>query len=346
LAVISFHRDLLIVLLLFTGVFSVNAQILPDSTATIKGVDVKSGNDSLSMRLRKYSVDNFASQFQKPTFWQMFRYIPDDLYQFGKFTVQKENLGLDAVVLGSTLVLIPLDQALEEDAIVLGHKLGGGWDKDSQYKDILGLNIVPQNISSGVYYIGNGGTTLLLSGVFYGIGKIGADDYRALNTSSELIECLFSVGITTQVLKRITGRQTPVRALPAGNDGGAWQPFPSFSDYQQNTPNYDAMPSGHIATYMATLTIIAINYPELKWIRPVGYTVMAVLAFNMVSTGVHWVSDYPIGIFIGYVIGKTIAERRLPKIQDDQPPGKPKIKVSYHMSQMNQTNLFGAAITF
>ena len=294
-----------------------SAQTTENNTENTVKENTKTATDSiLKPKNQQYSniSPNYIYQYPKPKFWDMFRYVPNDLYKFGVFTIQKENLKWDALVLGSTAAIIPYDQKILNDAGEFGHRLGG-WDKDSQYGKVLGvLTIVPKNIPSAVYYMGNGGTTLLLSGLFYGIGKLSHNDLRALNTSNELVECLLSVGVTTQTLKRMTGRQSPVRALAEGNDGGAWHPFPSFSAFQKNTPNYDAMPSGHIATFMATVTIIATNYPEIKWIKPVGYSLMGALAFNMVSGKVHWASDYPIGIFIGYVMGKEIANRRITKI--------------------------------
>ncbi|HNP33905.1 MAG TPA: phosphatase PAP2 family protein [Flavobacterium sp.] len=306
----------------------------------------------LKRKVQQYQMPdrNTVYQFPKPKIWDMFRYIPNDIYGMGKFTVQKENLKWDALALGSTLAILPFDQKIADEADVLGEKLGG-WNKDSHYEKLFGvLNIIPQNIPSAVYYMGNGGTTLLLSWLFYGIGKFSHNDYRALNTSNELVECLFSVGITTQTLKHITGRQSPSRAIPDGNNGGAWNPFPSLPAFQQNEPNYDAMPSGHIATFMATVTIISTNYPEIKWIKPVGYSLMSVLAFNMVSGKVHWASDYPIGIFIGYVMGKEIANRRIKKIPKDTVgflPEKPKkYKFDYNINNYYKSTLIGATLTF
>ena len=293
---------------------------------------------------------DFIYQYSKPKFWDMFKYIPNDIYKFGVFTIQKENLKWEALVLGSTIAIIPFDQKIFDDAGKLGNRLGG-WDKDSQYDKLFGVfPIIPKNIPSAVYYMGNGGTTLLLSGIFYGIGKFNNNDLRALNTANELVECILSVGVATQTIKRITGRQSPIRAIADGNDGGAWNPFPSLSAFQQNTPNYDAMPSGHIATFMATVTIIATNYPEYKWVKPIGYSLMSVLAFNMVSGKVHWVSDYPIGIFIGYVMGKQIANRRISKISKNkvgeiQSP-KNKYKFNYHINKAYNTTLFGASVKF
>lgn len=99
---------------------------------------------------------------------------------------------------------------------------------------------------------------MLLSGTFYAIGKIN-NDYRVLNTSSELVEVLLALGLVTQTIKRITGHQSPSTAIESGNPGGHWTPFPSFKAYQTHTPNYDALPSGHVATFMATITVISTN---------------------------------------------------------------------------------------
>ncbi|WP_333600719.1 phosphatase PAP2 family protein [Flavobacterium sp.] len=305
-----------------------------------------------TLKTQRYSQcdTHYVYEYSKPKFWDMVTYVPKDVYQLGVYTVQNENLKWDALALGSTLLLIPFDQKLMTEADYLGQRLGG-WDKDNQYTKLLGLlNIIPKNISSGVYYMGNGGTTLLLSGLFYGIGTGKNKDYRALNTSSELIECLLSVGVVTQTMKRITGRQSPKPAIADGNDGGNWSPFPSFDAFQTNTPNYDAMPSGHLATFMASITIIAINYPEKHWIKPVGYSLMTILSFNMVSSKVHWVSDYPIGLFVGYIMGKQIAERRLIKIAKDSKsmltPFKKKYDINFHTRSFEHNLLLGCTVTF
>ncbi len=56
---------------------------------------------------------------------------------------------------------------------------------------------------------------------------------------------------------------------------------------------------------MATVTVLADNYPEKKLIRPIGYTVMGLVGLAMINNGVHWASDYPLAIGIGYVTGKV-----------------------------------------
>jgi hypothetical protein len=58
-----------------------------------------------------------------------------------------------------------------------------------------------------------------------------------------------------------------------------------------------------VATTLATVTVVAENYPEWGWVRPVGYTATALLAISMVNTGIHWYSDYPLAIALGYSFG-------------------------------------------
>ncbi len=302
--------------------------------------------DSIAVDRQVYEVSpGLTYSYKAPKMWDMFRFIPTDLYELGKFTVQKENLKWDGLALGSTLVILPFDQQLINESSKIGDRWG--WTNESlYYKRIFGLEVVPTSISSAVYYIGNGNTTLLLSGFFYAVGKIGPDDYRALNTSNELVEALISVGITTQTIKRITGRQSPFAST---QDGGHWTPFPSFSAYSSDTPNYDAVPSGHMATWFATFTIIGENYPEYKWIKPVGYSLGGVMAFNMMSGKVHWASDYPIAILIGCVMGKNIAHRRITKVQTGDPVIKEKktsFNTRYNFNRILNTNVIGATITF
>ena len=108
-------------------------------------------------------------------------------------------------------------------------------------------------------------------------------------------------------LKRITGRESPwITMGPDGShvNGGDWHLFPGTKIYQNNVPKYDAFPSGHLATLMSTITILSGNYPDNKYIKPVGYSLMGLLGYSMLNNGVHWISDFPLAIAIGYTSGK------------------------------------------
>lgn len=108
------------------------------------------------------------------------------------------------------------------------------------------------------------------------------------------------------------------------------------------------MPSGHIATFMVTITVIATNYPEIKWIKPVGYSLMGIIAFEMMASRVHWVSDYLLALLIGYVVGKTAANRRIKKIDTNEVSIKTSknIKTDFSVGQLGAYRSFGITITF
>jgi hypothetical protein len=72
---------------------------------------------------------------------------------------------------------------------------------------------------------------------------------------------------------------------------------------------------------MATVTIIADNYPEKRYIRPLGYSLMALLGYSMINNGVHWLSDYPLGIALGYGFAKVITNRNRAAVAHVLRPG-------------------------
>ncbi|GMN08056.1 hypothetical protein MTsPCn5_34450 [Croceitalea sp. MTPC5] len=157
------------------------------------------------------------------------------------------------------------------------------------------------------------------------------------------------IGVITQTIKRFAGRQSPGPAIDSGNPGGHWTLFLRIKEYQTRTSNYDAMPSGHVATFMATITVIATNYPEIKWIKPVGYTLMGIMAFEMMSSRVHWASDYPLGLFIGYVVGKAAANRRIKKIDTNDGLGwkKPEsMRTEFVTGQLEGYTTLGIMFSF
>jgi len=243
----------------------------------------------------------------KPRPFEFVTNVPSDLVLFGKAVVAKKNLPKIALLVGSTAILVALDQPLLDAAQQFGRYIH--LDADRKFKRAISFKIgnfavpvldLPQNLNSAFYFIGEGWPSILVAGSFYGYG-IFTNDYRARQTSSELAEMFFTLAITTQVLKRITGRQSPFNST---TPGGEWHPFTKPSVYQEDVSNYDAFPSGHLATIMATVTILAGNYPDSKFIKPVGYSIMGILGYAMMNNGVHWAGDYPIAIAIGYTCGK------------------------------------------
>lgn len=240
------------------------------------------------------------------------RYLPDDMWQIAKSPFQQTNLkGLGAVVL-STALLLPFDQSLTNGVRNLSENIH--LSNQTSYGIAFGVGPAkiikyPRNINSAFYQLGEGGTSMFLAGGLWIYGKI-TKDYRAVQTAGDLTETFIIMGVTTQILKRISGRESPYVAT---QKGGAWNPFPSFKAYQQHTPHYDAFPSGHLATMMATVTVLAHNYPEKKWIKPIGYSLMGLTACAMMNNEVHWMSDYPLALALGYLSGEISSMRHTKK---------------------------------
>jgi hypothetical protein len=250
--------------------------------------------------------------FYRPRPFEFIKHVPSDLAMFGKTVVSKKNLPKLGLLIGSTAVLVAFDQQLLDAAQQFGRFIH--LDPERKFNRAIALNIgsfelpildIPQNLNSAMYFIGEGWPSIMVAGSFYGYGLF-KNDYRARQTSSQLAEMFFTLAITTQVLKRVTGRQSPMKAT---KPGGEWHPFTNPGTYQSDVANYDAFPSGHLATIMATITIIAGNYPSNKFVKPVGYSLMGLLGFAMMNNSVHWAGDYPIAIAIGYTCGKIALSR-------------------------------------
>ncbi|MEP7280120.1 MAG: phosphatase PAP2 family protein [Bacteroidota bacterium] len=262
-----------------------------------------------------FSADNNPKSepvYARPRPFSFITNLPKDVWGVTKSPFQKNGWKRFLALTAASAVLIHYDQQLLNDAMSLGRTIH--WQPQTDYKVVVSIKRsggdikifkMPRNINSAFYNLGEGWIGVAIGGGFWLQGKI-SNNYRSLQTASDLMEGFTSAAILTQVVKRISGRQSPfMRTAP----GGRWKPFPSFGAFGNNTANYDAFPSGHLATMMTTITILAENYPENKWIRPIGYTLMGLTSFAMMNTEVHWAGDYPLALVIGYLNGKIITAR-------------------------------------
>jgi hypothetical protein len=221
-----------------------------------------------------------------PEWYDMFANMPKDWKRYGEITFTTSKIpgiiGMSAL----TAVLVATDDAT--------WKASDKWYQSSS---------VVRSVSDAGVWIGHGVPQFGLAGAFalYGFA---AHDSRALRTASQTTQAILACGVVVQVLKHITGRESPVVAT---QPGGVWRFFPNQIEYHKHVPHYDAFPSGHVATALTTVTVIAENYSEISWIRPVGYTLVGILAVSMANTGIHWYSDYPLGLALGYSFGMLAA---------------------------------------
>ena len=250
--------------------------------------------------------------YAKPKPFAFITNVPSDVWGVTKSPFEKDGWKGFLAVAASSAILIHYDQQLLDGAMHLGRQVH--LHPETDYKVLInfggksnGVKIfkVPQNLNSALYTLGEGWIGVAIGGGFWIDGKLGHNN-RSLQTASDLMEGFLSTAVVTEAIKHATGRESPfMRTAP----GGRWRPFPSLGDYQTNTPNYDAFPSGHLATMMTTVTVLADDYPEKKWIRPLGYTLIGLTGFAMMNTEVHWAGDYPLALAVGYLNGKIITGR-------------------------------------
>ncbi|MBI4349864.1 MAG: phosphatase PAP2 family protein [Elusimicrobia bacterium] len=251
------------------------------------------------------SKDGSTLTYPKPGLWRTISSGPSDWGLFVKESFRKENLPWLAAVGASTVLLIHYDEKLYSGVRRTGRKLSiSSKDNTKTYLKLGGVSVFrgPSDLGSAMYFLGDGWINIGLFGYFETYGWL-KKDWRAAQTGHQLAEGLLVTGFTTQVIKRVTGRETP-RAATA--ERGVWRMFPSFKEFQAHRTRYDAVPSGHMATGMMTITVIAANYPDNRYVKPLGYFLLTALGFQMVNNGVHWASDYPLGLAVGYGVGKAI----------------------------------------
>jgi hypothetical protein len=264
--------------------------------------------------------------YDRPGQLRWLLHIPRDIVQFPGTYFKRDNLPAFAGIALASIGLYAADDQIIRGSQNLGRFLG--LDNSDYKKDLFYIPVrvggtkvplemqVPANLNTTFYFLGDGWTHLTIASSFLAYGIIKKDN-RAAQTATQLGEAILSTGVVVQALKRTTGRQSPFRST---QDRGRWFFLPSYSTYQGNVSNYDAFPTGHLATAMATVTVIAENYPEYHYIRPVGYGLMGLLGYAMLNNGVHWASDYPLGIAIGYGFAKIAVRNGRTRVEEPAPP--------------------------
>jgi len=245
----------------------------------------------------------------EPLFLNLPTYIYEDYIVAYERTFSEEAIPYWWAVGLSTAVLIATDDKWISESQRLGDRLGvSRKDNTNTVAEYQGVTLLrlPTDLGSLMYFVGDGWTHVSIAAGFLATGALMEDD-KAYGVGFQIIEGMITTTIATQTLKHITGRQTPSRATTTRT--GKWDFFPNQKDYFKQVPNYDAFPSGHLAVASMTLTVISKNYPDKAWIMPTGITLLSLLSFQMMNNEVHWASDYPLAIALGYTFGTIAYER-------------------------------------
>jgi membrane-associated phospholipid phosphatase len=257
------------------------AKLNPDSNSTV--VEVK--------------PDSALNSDEQTSWHQMFTNIPSDYIGFFRNSFSKDGITPYLIVGALTGALLLVDEQ--------------GWKNNNL---LLRKSTLDHKFCDLLIKMGDGRYQFLVAALFAVPGLI-LNDKTAIRTGSNIVEAVISTGLLVQVLKRMTGRESPAAST---ENGGDWDPFPSIHQYQKNQPKFYSFPSGHLSTATAVLTVIANNYPNETWIKPVGYPLLGLLGLSLVSEGMHWYSDLPLAFLIGYSFGNIITPERKSSSLDNE----------------------------
>ncbi len=258
---------------------------------------------------KESSTPSLNDLYEKPKVFDFFTNIPGNLKSsWGKaFNTKPATLWTWGAIISSSVIFYIYDEKIYKHAQILGRNLGLG--NNDHTKTLVKIDDIaifrgPTDLGSVMYFIGDGWTQGLTAASFAIYGSMNNDN-RGMQTGSQIMNSLLSGSIPTQVIKRATGREDPYRTTEYR---GKWKFF--SHRYDEDVSAHDAVPSGHLMAVTSTLTINDSNYPEYRnIIRPLGITLMTLVSFQMINLGVHWISDYPLGMGIGYVTALSAIER-------------------------------------
>jgi len=289
---------------------ALESNLVAFDTTKLVATDSLALKDTLSEKTASAASDTaslYSQPITRPTNipgpFTMITDIPSDWSRYFTKTIQWKNWpGITLMALGTTAMVITDHELYEPFKKV--------YDKDEGFR----------NTMDAFVFMGDGKFQFGIAGLFAGYALI-ANDAKAWKTASETCEVILACGAVVQVLKHVTGRESPfVATTPTGK----WRLFPNQIEYHKHVPHYDAFPSGHIATATATLTVIANNYIDQKWILPVGYVALAGIATGLCASGIHWWSDIPLGVALGYGFGQIITSKAEAEKAEEEKTGTSK----------------------
>jgi hypothetical protein len=337
------RKILFIIILIITNLSVGSAQLIKPADSLESAQKIVRTGDQM-----EYDIGNGKKLvYIKPRQFGFIRDLPGDAAGIVKSAFKKESVKPWLTVTASTALLLLTDQAIADGVIQFSENIH--LHPEEKNKNLLNFKMgdknvslfrLPANVNTALYQVGQGFPSLLIGAGLFTYGKIN-NDYRALSTASQLAEAFILMGVGTQIVKRVTGRQSPSESK---TPGGNWHFFPSFSKYQNYTPNYDAFPSGHLATLVSSVTIFSNNYPEKKWIKPVGYSLSGLVCYAMINNKVHWASDYPLAIAMGYLCAKQVLKHR--NVVTSTTARKKKGELSYTFNYLNGSVMPGIVYKF
>jgi membrane-associated phospholipid phosphatase len=276
------YRIILLSMIVYVGVFRCGISLAKAKDCAGDSTVVKAEEGSVtSDTLTLNSISGYV-----PAWYDMITRIPGDWVEYSKETFQEKNIPAIVGIAGLTTALVVVDRQW-------------WWTEQKWYDESTSFH----RFTDWMVFTGDGRFQFGIVGAFAAYGFAFGDD-RALRTASETTEAILACGGIVQLLKHVTGRESP---FVSTKRTGAWRFFPNQIQYSKHVPHYDAFPSGHLATATTTLIVIAENYPEITWLKPAGYVALGAISTSLVAYGIHWWSDFPLAFVLGYSFGEIAA---------------------------------------
>ena len=134
----------------------------------------------------------------------------------------------------------------------------------------------------------------------YALGRWRRDDGLA-NTGRDMVEAVVLGGLSSVVLKSVTGRDRP-------ND---------TADRSRWREGGDSFPSMHVTAAFAAAQVFVDRMPHEQWRwRMLGYGLAGATMYGRLDSNVHWLSDTVAGAALGIATGRFVSGR------DDKKPNK------------------------
>jgi len=267
---------------------------------------------------------SFLSEGGYMPHWQeIFTGVPTNIYALSMNSFRTENLSSISILAGSTAFLLATDK-------LSYHLVKKNYFHNKTY----------HQLASYAVWMGDGKINFGIAGLFSAYGLL-FEDNIALRTGIQCAESILSTGLTVQVLKRITGRESPASST---SQSGKWRMFPNPEKYQKDQSKYYSFPSGHLSTAVTTFTVIAENYPDNPYIKPLGYPLIGLLGVGLVAKNMHWFSDFPLAYALGYSFGKLITSANF-SIHGKEQSSNP-INISLMPTYINESAGVGMMVSF
>ena len=125
------------------------------------------------------------------------------------------------------------------------------------------------------------------------------ENEKAKRTTLIATESVLITSLYTTVLKFSFGRARPWnwRSCSCPDSHTHWDGF---------SRKHNSFPSGHTATAFAIATVVANEYEETPYIKPISYGLATLTGLSRMNAEKHWASDVFIGAALGYFTSKTL----------------------------------------